>query len=127
MNESIQKIEDETVYQHVYADKAQSGVLWKNLRCQKQKRKRYAGGRRPPGQIPNRLPLNDRPLNIEARRQVGHWECDTILRRCLSDNGRAQKRVWRHGRGNQQNIRVGHLSHCGHAKIYVCQGQDADL
>ena len=37
MNESIQKIEDETVYQHVYADKAQSGVLWKNLRCQKQK------------------------------------------------------------------------------------------
>ena len=79
MNESIQKIEDETVYQHVYADKAQIGVLWKNLRCQKQKRKRYAGGRRPRGQILNRRPLSDRPLNIEARRQVGHWECDTMV------------------------------------------------
>ncbi|MSQ57787.1 MAG: IS30 family transposase [Limnohabitans sp.] len=30
----------ETIYQHVYADKAQGGSLWKNLRCQKQKRKR---------------------------------------------------------------------------------------
>jgi len=30
----------ETLYQHVYADKAQGGTLWKNLRCQKQKRKR---------------------------------------------------------------------------------------
>jgi IS30 family transposase len=35
-------ISHETVYQHVYADKAQGGALWKNLRCQKQKRKRYA-------------------------------------------------------------------------------------
>ncbi|MSQ57595.1 MAG: IS30 family transposase, partial [Limnohabitans sp.] len=25
----------ETIYQHVYADKAQGGSLWKNLRCQK--------------------------------------------------------------------------------------------
>jgi DNA-binding CsgD family transcriptional regulator len=38
-------ISHETVYQHVYADKSQGGTLWQNLRCQKQKRKRYAGGR----------------------------------------------------------------------------------
>ena len=37
-------ISHEIVYQHVYADKAQGGTLWKNLRCQKQKKKRYAGG-----------------------------------------------------------------------------------
>ncbi len=69
----------ETVYQHVYADKAQGGALWKNLRCQKQKRKRYAGGRERRGQIPNRRPLSERPLHIEARSQVGHWECDTVI------------------------------------------------
>jgi len=28
--------------QHVYADKAKGGKLWKKLRCHKQKRKRYA-------------------------------------------------------------------------------------
>ena len=72
-------ISHETVYQHVYADKSQGGTLWKNLRCQKQKRKRYAGGRDRRGQIPNRRPLSDRPLHIEARKQVGHWECDTVI------------------------------------------------
>jgi IS30 family transposase len=72
-------ISHETLYRHVYADKAQGGVLWKSLRCQKQKRKRYAGGPDRTGQIPNRRPLSDRPLQIEARRQVGHWECDTVI------------------------------------------------
>jgi IS30 family transposase len=72
-------ISHETLYRHVYADKAQGGVLWKSLRCQKQKRKRYAGGRDRRGQIPNRRPLSERPLHIEARRQVGHWECDTVI------------------------------------------------
>jgi len=72
-------ISHETVYLRVYADKAQGGTLWKNLRCQKQKRKRYAGDRDRRGQIPNRRPLSERPLHIEARRQVGHWECDTVM------------------------------------------------
>jgi len=72
-------ISHETLYQHVYADKAQGGALWKNLRCQKQKRKRYEGGRARRGQIPNRRPLSDRPLHIEDRHQVGHWECDTVI------------------------------------------------
>ena len=26
----------------------------------------------------NSKPLSDHPLHIEARRQVGHWECDTL-------------------------------------------------
>lgn len=34
-------VSHETLYPHVYADKAHGGNLWKNLRCQKQKRKRY--------------------------------------------------------------------------------------
>ena len=72
-------ISHETVYQHVYADKAQGGTLWKNLRCQKQKRKRYAGGRDRRGQIPHRRPLSERPLNVKARKQIGHWECDTVM------------------------------------------------
>ena len=72
-------ISHETLYQHVYADEAQGEVLWKSLRCQKQKRKRYAGGRDRLGQIPSRRPLSERPLHIEARRQVGHCECGTVI------------------------------------------------
>ena len=69
----------ESLYLHVYADKAHGGTLWKNLRCQKQKRKRYASGRDRRGQIPNRRPLSERPAYIEGRQQVGHWECDTVI------------------------------------------------
>ena len=38
-------VSHETIYQHVYADKAQGGSLWKHLRCQKKRRKRYASGK----------------------------------------------------------------------------------
>ena len=69
----------ETIYQQVYADKAQGGSLWKNLRCHKQKRKRYASGRDRRGHIPNRRPLSERPLHVEDRKQIGHWECDTVI------------------------------------------------
>ena len=72
-------VSHETLYQHVYADKAKGGRLWKNLRCQKQKRKRYASGRERRGQIPKRRPLSQRPAHIEGRKQVGHWECDTVI------------------------------------------------
>jgi IS30 family transposase len=72
-------VSHETLYLHVYADKANGGKLWKNLRCQKQKRKRYAVGQDRRGQIPNRRPLSERPGHIEDRKQVGHWEGDTVI------------------------------------------------
>jgi transposase, IS30 family len=72
-------VSHETLYLHVYADKANGGKLWKHLRCQKQKRKRYAGGQDRRGQIPNRRPLSERPGHIEDRKQVGHWEGDTVI------------------------------------------------
>jgi IS30 family transposase len=59
--------------------KCKAVALWKNLRGQKQKRKRYAGGRDRRGHILNRRPLRDGPLHIEARKQIGHWECDTVI------------------------------------------------
>ena len=74
-------VSHESLYLHVYADKARGGTLWKNLRCQKQKRKRYASGRDRRGQSPtaDRRPLSERPAHIDKRLQVGHWECDTVI------------------------------------------------
>ena len=31
------------------------------------------------GQIPNRRPSIECPAHVEARKQVGHWECDTVF------------------------------------------------
>jgi IS30 family transposase len=67
------------VYLRVCADKAEGGVLWKNLRYQKQKGKRYTSGRDRRGQILIRRPLIERPEHVEALKQVGHWECDTVI------------------------------------------------
>ena len=69
----------ETIYRHVYADKAIGGDLYKSLRCQRKRRKRYAGGRERRGQILGRRSISERPRHIEERRQIGHWEGDTLI------------------------------------------------
>jgi IS30 family transposase len=72
-------ISHETVYQHVYADKASGGKLHKGLRSQKPRRKRHLCWRDRRGQIPNRCPISERPAHIEGRKRVGHWEGDTVI------------------------------------------------
>ena len=69
----------ETIYKHVYADKSLGGDLYRHLRCQKKRRKRYAGGRDRRGQIIGRRPISERPTHVEKRSQIGHWEGDTLI------------------------------------------------
>jgi IS30 family transposase len=71
-------ISPETVYQRVYADKQAGGLLWKNLRCQKLRRKRYGKTDRR-GVISNRHSIEERPAIVEKRRRIGDWEADTII------------------------------------------------
>ena len=71
-------ISPETVYQRVYADKRAGGVLWKHLRCQKQRKKRY-GKTDKRGVIPNRQSIEQRPAIVETRSRIGDWEADTII------------------------------------------------
>jgi len=72
-------ISHETVYQHVYADKAAGGKLHQGLRSQKPRRKRHLCGRDRRGQIAHRRPITERPAHIQGRKQVGHWEGDTLI------------------------------------------------
>ena len=72
------EISIETVYQRVYADKREGGLLWKNLRCQKQRRKRYGKMDRR-GTIPNRRSIEHRPAIVETRSRIGDWEVDTVI------------------------------------------------
>ncbi len=71
-------ISSETVYQRVYADKQSGGLLWKHLRCQKKRKKRYGKMERR-GQIPNRQSIEDRPAIVDERKRIGDWEADTII------------------------------------------------
>ncbi len=71
-------ISPETIYQRVYADKQSGGLLWKQLRCQKKRKKRYGKMERR-GSIPNRLFIEDRPAIVDTRKRIGDWEADTII------------------------------------------------
>lgn len=72
-------ISHETIYQHVWADKASGGALYKHLRWSgKKKRKRY-GKTDPRGQIPDRVSIDERPEIVDAKQRYGDWEVDTMV------------------------------------------------
>ncbi|WP_189338911.1 IS30 family transposase [Chromobacterium amazonense] len=52
--------------------------VYKALRCQKARRKRYGKPERR-GQIANRRPITERPPEVEARSRIGDWEADTMI------------------------------------------------
>ena len=73
------EVSHEAIYKHVYVDRSHGGDLYRHLRCQKKRRKRYTGGRDRRGQIIGRRSISKRPASIETRTQVGHWEGDTLI------------------------------------------------
>jgi IS30 family transposase len=54
--------------------------LYKHLRCQKQRRKRYGTYNRR-GKLPNCHSIEERPPVVNTRKRLGDWEVDTILGR----------------------------------------------
>jgi len=71
-------VSHERIYQYVLADKTAGGKLYKHLRCQKQRKKRY-GSRERRGQLPDRVSIESRPAIVESRSRFGDWELDTII------------------------------------------------
>lgn len=72
------QISHERIYQYIYQDKKGGGSLWKHLRCQKKRKKRY-GSYDKRGQIPNRTSIDERPEIASDRSRLGDWEADTII------------------------------------------------
>ena len=71
-------ISAEWIYQYVLSDKHSGGDLYKHLRCQKQRKKRYGIYSRR-GQIPNQVSIDQRPAIVDARTRFGDWELDTVI------------------------------------------------
>ena len=71
-------ISHEWIYQYIYADKHSSGDLYRYLRCQKVRRKRYGIYSRR-GTIPNQVSIDERPAIVDAKRRFGDGEGDTVI------------------------------------------------
>lgn len=72
-------VSHEAIYQFVYNDKALGGTLVSHLRCQKERRKRYASGRDRRGHLKDRVGIDHRPAIVETRSRIGDWEVDTVI------------------------------------------------
>jgi IS30 family transposase len=78
-HESAFSISHESIYLYIYANKREGGELWKHLRLQKQRRKRYGSGKEKRQIIKNRIGIEDRPAIVETRERIGDWEGDTVV------------------------------------------------
>ena len=71
-------VSPEWIYQYVLRDKQDGGDLYKYLRCQKQRKKRY-GKPDSRGQIKGRVSIDERPKVVNERSRIGDWEADTVI------------------------------------------------
>ena len=71
-------ISHEWIYQYIYRDKRAEGTLYRSLRCQKARRKRYGTYSRR-GRIANQVSIEQRPAVVNTRQRIGDWEGDTII------------------------------------------------
>ncbi len=71
-------VSHEWIYQYVLRDKRQGGTLYRHLRCQKQRKKRYGTYSRR-GQLCNRVSIDERPAIVDHRSRLGDWELDTVI------------------------------------------------
>ena len=73
-------ISHETIYRFVYLSPVgQQEKLWEYLRRAKKRRTQRPGRRSQQSPIPNRVFIEQRPLEAQERREVGHWESDSLL------------------------------------------------
>jgi len=69
----------ETIYRFVYHPENQDQSWWEYLR-RKQKRRRKKNGRKAHRvRIPDRVSIHERPKIIDKRKQIGHWEGDSLV------------------------------------------------
>jgi len=69
----------ETIYQFIYHSKNKDKYLWEYLR-RKQKRRRKKQGRKAQKiRIPDRVSIHQRKRAIDQRKEIGHWEGDSIV------------------------------------------------
>jgi len=76
-------ISHEAIYQYIYHPKTEGRAeLIGHLVRRHRKRKSKAIGRKErKTKIPNRIPIESRPISVENRNRFGHWEGDSLVSR----------------------------------------------
>ena len=67
------------MYQFIYRDKANGGVLHKHLRIANKPYRKSYGKYDRRGQIVDRVSIDERPKIVDDKSRIGDWEGDTII------------------------------------------------
>ena len=76
---SKEHVSHETIYNYIWKDKHQGGLIYKELRHQGKKYNKHGKGTSGRGCIPNRIDIDQRPSIVEEKTRLGDWELDTII------------------------------------------------
>lgn len=77
--DKISMVSIERIYQYIYQDQAQGGLLYQHLRTARRWRKKRLNRKHQRGQIPNRIMIDQRPKIVDTKERFGDWEVDTII------------------------------------------------
>ncbi len=77
--DGVMSISHETIYKHVWGDKAEGGELWRSLRCSPKQRRKRHHSYDSRGRLAGKRHISERPAEVEVRSVIGHWEIDTVV------------------------------------------------
>lgn len=69
----------ETIYRYVRRERREGGQLWKQLRIMSKYGRKRRGSPATRGRLVGKRHISQRPKAVQDRRQVGHWEGDTVM------------------------------------------------
>lgn len=73
------RLSHETIYQHVYRDKAAGGDLHTHLRHRYKPYRKRGSERERRGRLRDQVMIDDRPGVVDERSRIGDWEMDTVI------------------------------------------------
>lgn len=72
-------ISHETIYRHIWRDKARGGSLYTQLRGSQKLRRKRNGAYDSRGRLAGKRHICERPEPANSRSETGHWEIDTVM------------------------------------------------
>jgi transposase, IS30 family len=69
----------ETIYRYIRRDRRNGGQLFHNLRISSKFGRKRRGSPATRGRLAGKRHISERPKEVELRKQMGHWEGDTVM------------------------------------------------
>lgn len=77
--EDTLSISHETIYSHIWTNKAEGGDLYLYLRGARKLRRKRHNSYDSRGRLAGKRHISERPGYVEKRQSIGHWEIDTVV------------------------------------------------